>query len=108
MFMIVIMQCSANSEYSIIIQLTEVNGTFILLTVLNIDVVVQSRDWIGLDKENLVSVLKRSDLVIKSEYELLKAVVRWLQDETRIHDLHSNLTAVLPYIRLAGFYRQRT
>ena len=68
-------------------------------TVLNVDVVVQSRDWIGLDKENLVSVLKRSDLVVKSEYELLKAVVRWLQDEARIHDLHSNLTAVLPYIR---------
>ena len=55
-----------------------------------------------------MSVLKRSDLVIKSEYELLKAVVRWLQDETRIHDLHTNLTAVLPYIRLAGFYRPRT
>ena len=81
-----------------------VNPSFVPFIVLNIDVVVQSRDWIGLDKENLVSVLKRSDLVVKSEYELLKAVVRWLQDETRIHDLHCNLTAVLPYIRLATFF----
>ena len=67
--------------------------------VLNMDVVVQSRDWIGLDRENLVSVLKRSDLVVRSEYELLRAVVRWLRDETRLPGLHDNLAAVLPYIR---------
>ncbi len=63
------------------------------------DVVVQSRDWIELDKENLVSILKRSDLVISSEYELLKAVVRWLQDDARITHIGENLRAVLPYIR---------
>ena len=40
--------------------------------VLNADVVVQSGHWVCLDAENLIVILRRSDLVIESEYAVLK------------------------------------
>ena len=63
------------------------------------DVVIHSPDWVYLDKENLIVIIQRSDLVVESEYVLLQAVVRWLSEDTRLDQLHPNLTAILPYIR---------
>lgn len=40
--------------------------------VLNADVVVQSSHWVCLDSDNLIAILRRSDVIIESEYALLK------------------------------------
>ena len=66
---------------------------------LNMDTVIQSPDWVLLDKENLTVLLQRSDVVVESESLLLKAVVRWLTEESRLPELKRNLQDVLPYIR---------
>ena len=52
-----------------------------------------------LDKENLIVLLQRSDLVVESEYMLLQATVRWLEEEHRAAQLTQNLTHILPYVR---------
>ena len=52
-----------------------------------------------LAKDNLVLLLQRSDLIVESEYKLLQAVVRWLNEESRIKELPENLKDVLPFIR---------
>lgn len=67
--------------------------------ILNLDIVIQSRDWVYLTKDNLIMILQRSDLIVDSEYALLQAVVRWLVDEGRVEALTDNLTDILPYIR---------
>lgn len=40
--------------------------------VLNADTVIQSPDWVYLDQENLIMLLQRSNLVVESEYVVLK------------------------------------
>ena len=40
--------------------------------VLNADVVVHSDHWVCLDGDNLVAILRRSDVIISSEYAILK------------------------------------
>lgn len=66
---------------------------------LNVDTVMQSPDWVYLDRENIIVLLQKSDLVVESEYALLQAVVRWLSEDSRIQNIGQNLKAVLPYIR---------
>ena len=66
---------------------------------LNLDVVMQSPDWVYLDMENLILLLERSDLVVTCEYTLLQAVVRWLTDDSRRDGLLENLRQVLPHVR---------
>ena len=66
---------------------------------LNMDTVIMSRDWVYIDKENLIILLQRSDIVVESEYVLLQALVRWILEEQRAHDMKVNLGAILPYIR---------
>lgn len=67
--------------------------------ILNTDTVMQSSDWVLLDKENLTSLLQRSDMVVESEYALLRAVVRWLSFSSREESLNENLRDVLPFVR---------
>ncbi|KAK2146021.1 hypothetical protein LSH36_639g01044 [Paralvinella palmiformis] len=67
--------------------------------VLNMDIIIQSPDWIYLDQHNLISLLQRSDLVVESEYVLLQAVVCWLSEDNRLKYLNENLSVILPHIR---------
>lgn len=66
---------------------------------LNMDTVIMSPDWVYIDKENLILLLQRSDVIVESEYVLLLAVVRWICEEGRICDIKLNLKSILPYIR---------
>ena len=63
------------------------------------DKVIQSPDWVYLDQENLIALLRRSDLVVESEYVLLQAIVSWLTEDLRVGQLTENLRATLPYVR---------
>ncbi|CAK9303723.1 unnamed protein product [Gordionus sp. m RMFG-2023] len=58
-------------------------------------------EWNGLDKDQLIEILKCSDLVIKDEYQLWLAVERWLlvkvqNDITKAIEL---IADVLPFVR---------
>ena len=66
---------------------------------LNLDTVILSPDWVYIDKENLIILLQRSDIVVESEYVLLQAVVRWIREDGRAGDVKKNLKLILPYIR---------
>ena len=86
-------------QYAIACNSQELQGACINYIVLNMDTVIQSPDWIYLDKENLIFILQRSDLIIESEYVLLQAVVLWLNEHSRLPYLKGNLDEILPYIR---------
>ena len=47
------------------------------------------QDWVGLDKDQLLEFLKSSDLIIKDEFELWAAVLKWLQARTHLGDFKS-------------------
>lgn len=60
------------------------------------------QEWITLDRDQLVEFLRSSDLVVKDEYELWNAAVKWListQHQTRLDDLEVNLQEVVKFIR---------
>lgn len=86
-------------QYALASNSTDLQTACLKYIVLNMDKVIQSPDWVYLDQGNLISLLKRSDLVIESEYVLLQAVVCWLTEELRISELKDNLEATLPFIR---------
>ncbi|XP_067882664.1 BTB/POZ domain-containing protein 17-like [Heterodontus francisci] len=44
----------------------------------NMDAVIRSADWLSLEEEQLAALLRRSDLVVESEFALCQAVLRWL------------------------------
>ncbi|XP_014663227.1 PREDICTED: kelch-like protein 7 [Priapulus caudatus] len=59
-------------------------------------------EWMNLDKDQLVEFLSSSDLVIKDEYELWLAVLRWLQTPlhpTRLLNQERLLRDLLPHVR---------
>jgi len=40
--------------------------------ILNMDIVMRSAQWHCLDHDNLVSILRRSDIIVNSEYDILE------------------------------------
>ena len=59
-------------------------------------------EWLGLDPDQLVELLRSSDLVIRDEYELWGAVVKWLT--TPLHPVRAGirdhlLREILPHVR---------
>ena len=86
-------------QYAIACSSTELQQACFRYILLNIDTVIQSPDWVYLDKENLIVLLQRSDMVVESEYKLLQAVIAWLTEEHRTEELKENLQQILPYIR---------
>ena len=60
------------------------------------------REWLELDKDQLIEFLDSSDLKIRDEYDLWNAVVKWLSSTIfpkRADKFADNLRDVLPYIR---------
>ncbi|XP_038629010.1 BTB/POZ domain-containing protein 17-like isoform X1 [Scyliorhinus canicula] len=45
----------------------------------NLDTVMRSPDWLALDEEQMDALLRRSDLVVESEFALCQALLRWLE-----------------------------
>ncbi len=86
-------------QYAIACNSTELQDACFNYIVLNMDTVIQSGDWVCLDRGNLCAFLERSDLVVESEYVLLQALVRWLTEESRLAQLKENLEVILPCIR---------
>ncbi|XP_013393274.1 BTB/POZ domain-containing protein 17 isoform X2 [Lingula anatina] len=67
--------------------------------VLNIGIVILSEDWVRLDKSNLMDFLRRSDMVIESEFALFNAVVSWMISAEHVEDIEENLEDIVPLIR---------
>ena len=86
-------------QYAIACNSLELQESCFQYIMLNMDTVIQSPDWIYLDRHNLIGILQRSDLVVDSEYVLLRAVVRWMNEDSRIDQLKENLSVILPHIR---------
>ena len=86
-------------QYSIECSSPALQQACFLYISLNLDTVLQSPDWVYLDRDNLILLLQRSDLVIHNEYMLLEGVTRWLQEDARMGELADNLRDILPYIR---------
>jgi len=86
-------------QYALACNCLQLQDACLTYIVLNMDTVIQSSDWACLDKENLISILKRSDMVVENEYVLLQAVVRWLVDSSRMEKLEENLLNALPCMR---------
>lgn len=60
------------------------------------------QEWLNLDRDQLVEFLQSSDLVVKDEYELWVAAVKWLmspQHHSRLEDLVKNLEEIVKHIR---------
>lgn len=86
-------------QYALACNCLDLQDACLNYIVLNMDTVIQSSDWVCLNKENLIAVLKRSDMVVENEYVLLQAVIRWLVDSSRAEQLAENLLDVLPCMR---------
>ncbi|KFD57299.1 hypothetical protein M513_01810, partial [Trichuris suis] len=62
------------------------------------------REWLSLDKEQLVEFLKSSELVVNSEYDLWLAVYRWIQNMIHVEKrtsvgIERILSTILPHMR---------
>ncbi|XP_052267114.1 BTB/POZ domain-containing protein 17-like isoform X2 [Dreissena polymorpha] len=60
------------------------------------------REWLDLDKYQLIEFLESSDLKVRDEFDLWKATRKWLTSPAhteRTHQLEDNLRSILPYIR---------
>lgn len=60
------------------------------------------KEWIDLEKDQLIEFLDSSDLKVKDEFDLWNAVVKWLSATNttkRVHLFEENLKDVLQYIR---------
>ena len=58
-------------------------------------------EWTCLERDQLVELLRSSELVIGSELQLWHAVVQWLSVPERTGTVEENLRHVLPYLRFA-------
>ncbi|XP_066575272.1 BTB/POZ domain-containing protein 17 isoform X1 [Amia ocellicauda] len=56
-------------------ELEEACSKFVALNMMS---VTKSPDWLGLEPDHLCSLLDRPDLVVESEFELFRALKRWL------------------------------
>ncbi|XP_070577322.1 BTB/POZ domain-containing protein 17-like [Ptychodera flava] len=65
----------------------------------NIDTIIGSPDWEMMDRDQLMSLLRSSDIVVKSEYSLYCALELWLTHASRAEYLEENLQDLLPLIR---------
>ena len=86
-------------QYSIACSSASLQRACFNYILLNLDTVLQSPDWVYIDKKNLILLLHHSDMVVESEYKLLQAVVQWLMEEHRTEELDENLSHVLPHVR---------
>jgi len=86
-------------QYAIECSSPSLQSACYLYIALNLDTVLQSPDWVYLDKGNLTMLLQRSDVVVHNEYELLRGFTRWLQEDSRLTELVENLRDILPHIR---------
>ncbi|ESP02912.1 hypothetical protein LOTGIDRAFT_177842 [Lottia gigantea] len=56
-------------------------------------------EWMNLDQDQLIEFLKSSELIIKDEYALWKATIKWLNAPQNVEKIQENLKKVLCYIR---------
>ena len=73
----------------------------------NMDIVIQSPDWVMLTKPNLLYIIRESDLVISNEYSLLDAVIRWLQENEQHGEAGSWLDDILQHIRFPMIFPEQ-
>jgi len=59
-------------QYSLACSSAELQHTCLNYILLNMDTVMQSACWECLDRDNLVAILTRSDLIVSSEYAILE------------------------------------
>lgn len=60
------------------------------------------QEWVSLDKDQLIEILRSSDLMVKDEYELWKAVLKWLHSpshHSRTVQQMALLTELMAHIR---------
>ena len=68
---------------------------------LNMDGLLGSPHFLDLSAESLEGLLKARDMVVRSEYTLYKAVVRWVTHAPRRDALSENLRRLLPHLSLS-------
>ena len=66
---------------------------------LNMDMIIHSDDWKFIDEAFLTALLQSSEIVVYSEMMLLAALKWWLEHESRVDNIHVNLTKLIPLIR---------
>ena len=58
------------------------------------------REWVNLDKEQLIEFLKSSFLIIKDEFELWQATMKWLTCPQHPNRTSNTLSEIVEHIRL--------
>ncbi|CAK9291215.1 unnamed protein product [Gordionus sp. m RMFG-2023] len=69
----------------------------------NFGVVVNSCQWLEIDINNLINILKSSDLVVQEEIEVFEAVEKWLLNKEK-ECLGFLLKSLIPFLRLTQIW----
>ncbi|XP_070547146.1 BTB/POZ domain-containing protein 19-like [Ptychodera flava] len=65
----------------------------------NLNEVVKTPEWLNLSVDQICSILRSSNVVIKDEYTLYRCVVCWLQSADHEANISEYLDCVLPILR---------
>ncbi|CAH1263861.1 BTBD17 [Branchiostoma lanceolatum] len=87
--------------YSIAFRLESLRVKCVDIIVPNMSAVLTSSTWLQLPLDCIVHVLQSSRLAVENEYMLFEAVMRWVQQENRKHQLQDLLNSILPEIRFS-------
>lgn len=66
---------------------------------LNMDSVLQSSHFLDMSVEYLCELIKERDMVVKSEYCLYEALIRWLNKDSNKPNLDAYISKILPHIK---------
>ena len=72
---------------------------YVTFLMLNLDMLITSSVWVDVDEDAITAILPSSEIVVESESKILSAIVKWVQDESRVEKLLENLRKLLPLIR---------
>ena len=61
-------------------------------------------DWLNMTFDFINDLLNRSGLVVRTEYALYTALVRWVMDDQRTNNLEENASKLFPLIRFPQMY----
>ena len=67
--------------------------------VLNFDTIIASEEWVDLDKDEIINLLKNDNIVVENEYVIFEAMEKWLHHEPRAEKRRENLAEMLPHVR---------
>ncbi|XP_019624326.1 PREDICTED: BTB/POZ domain-containing protein 17-like [Branchiostoma belcheri] len=87
--------------YSIAFRLESLRVKCVDIIVPNMSLVLNSNTWLQLPLDCIVHILQSSRLAVENEYMIFEAVMKWVQQEARRHQMQDLLSSIVPEVRFS-------